>query len=216
MKTMLLCAAAAASLATQAGAADLPVKASPSAAPTPFASSWDGLYFGGNVGFGSTDFNASASVFGLSAGESVTGSGIVGGVQLGYNKQFGMMVIGVETDFDGSSMSNSTGGTETKLPWFGTARARFGVLIVPSLLAYGTGGVAYGHAEVSGQNFSFTTPGVGWTAGAGLQYALTPQWSISAEYLHIDLDGPALGVGPLNITTKATTDLGRATLNYKF
>jgi hypothetical protein len=39
---------------------------------------------------------------------------------------------------------------------------------------------------------------------------------IGAEYLHVELDGPSADVGGVSISTKATTDLGRATLNYKF
>jgi outer membrane immunogenic protein len=193
----------------------LAVKA-PVQAPTFMASPWDGLYIGGNVGFGSTDFTASANVFGGSVADSVTGSGVVGGVQLGYNKQFGTFVLGVETDFDGTSISNTTKGVDTKLPWFGTTRVRTGFLLTPAWLVYGTGGVAYGHAEISEPGASTTVPGVGWAAGAGLQYALTPQWSIGAEYLHVQLDGPSANIGPVNASTKATTDLGRATLNFKF
>jgi outer membrane immunogenic protein len=80
------------------------------------------------------------------------------------------------------------------------------------MLLYGTGGVAYGRVEQSVPGASLKTSGVGWAAGAGVQYALTPQWSIGAEYLHLDLD-----LGSVNsVDAKATTNLGRATLNYKF
>jgi outer membrane immunogenic protein len=204
-------------VAGSASAADLPVKA-PLQAPAFLASPWDGLYIGGNVGFGSTDFNTTARVLGASAATSVTGSGVVGGVQAGYNKQFGTFVLGLETDFDGTSISNTTDGVSTKLPWFGTTRVRAGFLLTPVLLFYGTGGVAYGHVEQSGLGVSVTTPGVGWAAGGGLQYALTPQWSIGAEYLHVDLDTGSANTNILgaSVSSKATTDLGRATLNYKF
>jgi len=52
--------------------------------------------------------------------------------------------------------------------------------------------------------------------GAGVQYAFTPQWSIGAEYLHIDLDLGSANAAGASASSKATTDLGRATLNYKF
>jgi outer membrane immunogenic protein len=219
MQKVLLGTVATILIAGSASAADLAVKAPPQA-PAFMASPWDGPYIGGNVGFGSTDFKATASVLGVSAADSVTGSGVVGGVQVGYNKQFGTFVLGLETDFDGTSISNTTDAVSTKLSWFGTTRVRAGFLLTPALLFYGTGGVAYGHVEQSGFGASVTTPGVGWAAGAGLQYALTPQWSIGAEYLHVDLDtGSAheniLGISA-SVSSKATTDLGRATLNYKF
>jgi outer membrane immunogenic protein len=140
----------------------------------------------------------------------------VGGFQAGYNKQFGTFVLGLETDFDLTSIENTTNGVSTKLPWFGTTRTRLGFLVNPSLLLYGTGGVANGRVEQSVPGASTKTPGVGWAAGAGVQYAFTPQWSIGAEYLHVELDGPSAHAGGVSIDTKATTDLGRATLNYKF
>jgi outer membrane immunogenic protein len=213
---MLLGAAAVTLLAGSAGAADLAVKAMPQQAAPFIASPWDGLYIGGNVGFGSTDFSAAASIFGLSGTDSVTGSGVVGGVQAGYNKTFGSFLLGLETDFDATSISNTTGGVETKLPWFGTTRIRAGFLLTPALLFYGTGGVAYGHAEISAPDASITVPGVGWAAGAGLEWKFAPQWSIGAEYLHVELDGPNANIGPVTFTTKATTDLGRGTVNFHF
>jgi outer membrane immunogenic protein len=215
MQKVVLGSVATILVAGPACAADLAVKA-PVQAPVFMASPWDGLYIGGNVGFGSTDFSAAASTLGASVTDSVSGSGVVGGVQLGYNKQFGTFVLGLETDFDATSISNTTAGLSTKLPWFGTTRVRAGFLLTPVLLFYGTGGVAYGHAEISEPGASTTVPGVGWAAGAGLQYALTPQWSIGAEYLHVELDGPSADSGPVTASTKVTTDLGRATLNFKF
>ena len=130
--------------------------------------------------------------------------------------QFAAFVLGVETDFDITSIEKTTNGVTTKLPWFGTTRGRLAFLVNPALLLYGTGGVAYGRAEVSVPGASVKIPGVGWAAGAGVQDALTPQWSIGAEYLHVELDGPSASAGGVSIDTKATTDLGRATLNYKF
>ena len=194
-------------------AADLAVKALPPGAAF-IASPWDGLYIGGNLGYGETHFDVTASGFGTLASQHA--NGVVGGFQVGYNKQYGTFVLGLESDFDLTSIEKTTFGVTTKLPWFGTTRGRAGFLLNPALLLYATGGVAYGRAEVSVPRASVKIPGVGWAAGAGLQYALTPQWSIGAEYLHVELDGPSGSGGGVSIDTKATTDLGRATLNYKF
>ncbi len=215
MRKLLLSAAATMLIAGPASAADLAIKAPPPGAAY-IASPWDGLYIGGNLGYGETSFKETVSVPGASASASVHGNGVVGGFQVGYNKQYGTFVLGLETDFDLTSIENTTRGLTTKLPWFGTTRGRFGFLVNPALLLYGTGGVAYGRIEQSVPGASTKTPGVGWAAGAGVQYAFTPQWSIGAEYLHVELDGPSANVGGISIDTKATTDLGRATLNYKF
>jgi len=64
------------------------------------------------------------------------------------------------------------------------------------LLIYGTGGFAYGNVDYSANtNFNngitfpvdFTETKTGWTAGGGLEYALTNHWTVRAEYLHYDL-----------------------------
>ncbi|HKD42306.1 MAG TPA: outer membrane protein [Myxococcaceae bacterium] len=208
MRKLLLSTAATIFIAGPALAADLGVRPAP-AAPAFIATPWDGFYIGGNLGFGSTDFT-------IPGAPSLNGSGVLGGFQTGYNKQFGTFVLGFETDLDLTSIKNTTDGVDTKLTWFGTTRTRAGVLINPLLLLYGTGGVAYGRVEESVPGASLKTPGVGWAAGAGVQYALTPQWSIGAEYLHVDLDRGNANVGGVNVDLKATTNLGRATLNYKF
>jgi outer membrane immunogenic protein len=203
MRKLLLSAAATMLIAGPASAADLAVKAPPPGAAY-IASPWDGLYIGGNLGYGETNFDF--------PGISLHGNGVVGGFQAGYNKQFGTFVLGLETDFDLTSIKNTTAGVDTKLPWFGTTRTRLGFLVNPALLLYGTGGVAYGRLEESVPGASVKVGGVGWAAGAGVQYALTPQWSIGAEYLHVELDHITSG----SDSVKTNTDLGRATLNYKF
>ena len=131
MRKLLLSAAATILVAGPAFAADLAVKAP----PAPFiASPWDGLYIGGNLGWGTTTFDETISNGRQSVSASVDGNGVVGGFQAGYNKQYGTFVLGLETDFDLTSIKNTTFGVETKLPWFGTTRTRLGFLVNPSLL----------------------------------------------------------------------------------
>jgi outer membrane immunogenic protein len=132
--------------------------------------------------------------------------------------------------------------------WFGTARARLGYLPTNNLLVYGTGGLAYGKISQSATNSNTsgvpvtgsdgtciqlttcysgasTTIGVGWTAGAGLEYAFWNKWTVRAEYLYVDLgahsfsETPAsAGVGgSLAVRFSDTAfQVVRAGLNYKF
>ena len=85
----------------------------------------------------------------------------------------------------------------------GTVRARFGWLSLPNLLWYGTGGLAYGQTKLSSSAqcplavfgcfsesttaTSSTHTSVGWTAGAGVEWKLSPVWSVKAEYLYAEL-----------------------------
>ena len=100
------------------------------------------------------------------------------------------------------------------LEWFGTVRGRLGFLPTTNLLVYGTGGFAYGRVHenvtlnaqpgvnstiagfsfdcVSGPNCFFGSSSrmaTGWTAGGGLEYALSNNISVKGEYLYTSLGG---------------------------
>jgi outer membrane immunogenic protein len=172
MRRLTIAAVAAASIfgfVENASAADLPVKAP--AAPVAAPYSWTGFYVGANVGGGwghrNIDYspNDSASVIFIGNGNAVLGdsfksSGVVGGLQLGYNHQFNRSwLVGLETDFDWTGMKGSgstpyfgsleNSSAEERIKWFGTVRARLGYLPTDNLLAYVTGGFAYGKVEHS-------------------------------------------------------------------
>jgi outer membrane immunogenic protein len=63
---------------------------------------------------------------------------------------------------------------------------------------------------------------VGWTVGAGAEYALSRQWSMKVEYLHVDLGSVATSATfmppfaglTLAGTTRLTTEIARGGLNY--
>lgn len=85
--------------------------------------------------------------------------------------------------------------------WFGTFRLRVGFAPIPKLLIYGTGGMAYGRVNYSADTdyrpnppgadvhypVSFSETKVGWTAGAGIEFAITSKWSVKGEYLYYNL-----------------------------
>ena len=171
--------------------------------------------------------------------------GIVEGFQAGANWQVGAWVSGLEIDLSGtgikgSSTTVSADGSETltvtdKFDLLGSARVRLGYLPWPSVLLYGTGGLAWTRfvkefAGVSGTElFSETTPTwrFGWVAGVGGEARLwDSNWLLRVEYLHYDFGdsgsfSEAFVIGPLNGTLTSTTghltaDVVRAGLSYKF
>ena len=230
-----------------ANAADMSVR--PAYAPPPVYS-WTGLYWGANIGYswGQAKYDAAVSTIlgGGAVSESQNIDGVIGGVQSGYNYQFGAWVWGWETDFQasgqkgGSTFATTAVGlpvtvtTDHKLEWFGTARSRLGFLWSPNVLVYGTAGVAYGQVKDSA---TFNVPGVasavatfkdvkaGWTAGAGVEGALGNGWSAKLEYLYIDLGKTeqtanaallAVPVIAANQTFRTTDNILRVGLNYKW
>ena len=248
--------------ASIASAADMPVKAPIYKAPAAMPYSWTGFYVGGNIGYSWGNGDASYSDPGLvSIGlpPSLSGSqkinGVIGGGQVGFNWQANnTWVFGIEADFQGSgekgSFNNSyadgldaTGATtqilgESKILWFGTVRGRVGVLVNPTLLLYGTGGLAYGKISTSGSvsdpscgtgptcswSFGNSATNVGWTIGAGVEGAIqnTRDWTWKVEYLYIDL-GSVSGTGhesdfgtTYSWSTKVADNILRVGVNYRF
>lgn len=195
----------------------------PATPATVILSPWDGVYVGGNVGWGRTEFSDTFTGL-LIGGGSQTGTGIAGGVQLGYNKTFNQFLIGLETDYQKASI-DTTGIVDAKVNWFGTTRLRAGVLFGPSWLVYATGGVSYGQADLTLEHtgilsITSTAQGVGWTVGGGVEWALGNGFSIGAEYLRLHLNGPNLNVGVgsigAGINTNADIDVGRGKVNFRF
>lgn len=222
--------AALALTATSAQAADLPSRYSPAPAYNPMpVFTWTGFYVGANVGYG---WNTGTSryydpAFGY-AGSSKTG-GFVGGAQAGYNYQFGMFVLGAETDIQYAAVGNKGASYgNTYFPgnsdgFFGTIRARAG-LAFDRALVYGTGGFAYGdiggnvgYDPVLGYHRDNSTNG-GWTLGGGVEYGVTNNITAKVEGLYVDLDTSGNYAQGARYTDRRDTEFGvlRAGLNYKF
>jgi outer membrane immunogenic protein len=228
-------------------AADLPAREynPPSAmvAPVPVFN-WSGFYVGGNVG-GSWDSSASTNTaldgtF-VSAGSSHN-SGVIGGGQLGYNFMAAPnFLVGIEADAQGTSLKGTetsidgTNSRSAKLDAFGTVRGRAG-FTADNWLIYGTGGFAWSDGSVTRTQIStvagatppIPAPGgtvetangtrTGWTAGAGVEWGISRNWTAKVEYLYVDF-GNSTAVFPLSNrqqTGSLTMNVGRIGFNYKF
>src|SRR6516225_4826599 len=134
--------------------------------------------------------------------------GIAGG-QIGFNWQAGMVVFGAELDAQWSGQSNTvslictpptpgcTASEAIKIRSLTTGRARVG-LAFDWLMPYVTAGAALVNARddltvnVGGVSALFpplSNTSLGWTAGAGVDIALSSNWSARLEYLHIRANG---------------------------
>ena len=164
---------------------------------------WGGFYLGANGGGGSA---SSSYSFKPTATAPSTGSGSIGlggplgGGTVGYNWEFGNgWLLGFEGDVDASGINGSkfcgpgnAYNCGTSNSWMATARGRLGWIVGPgNMLLFVTGGGAWGDVKstVSGPvavGGSDSTES-GWTAGGGAEFMLGPQWSMKAEYRHVDL-----------------------------
>jgi outer membrane immunogenic protein len=241
VRALIIAGVASLAFAGGALASDLPsTKGPPVYAPPPPSFSWTGVYVGVNAGYGGDHLFVGANGPGGSLGGSdIPVNGFVGGGQVGFNYEIpdsaitgANVVLGGETDFDGSTVGGAqtfgppvvatTGTVNGKLDWLGTARARLG-LAFGNVLPYVTGGFAYAHESVSQSApaaWSIGSTPTGWTAGAGLEYAFARNLSVKAEYLYVDLSrtsglipGDAAGVFQ---TAHPTLNVVRAGLDWKF
>jgi outer membrane immunogenic protein len=202
-----------------ASAADLPppsYKAPAYVAPS--YHTWSGFYVGlhAGYGFGTADWATLAT--------DPEPSGFIGGGTLGYNLQTGSWVWGLEADLAYSGMKDDVacfGGQrcETELTWFGTARGRIGYAGWSSMMPYITGGAAFGNVNYTRNAAEEKATKVGWTAGAGLEYAMWSSWSVKLEYLYADLGTYSCaiclpGVGSADVDVHA--HIVRAGINYRF
>ncbi len=218
LKALLAALAVTTALGTAAHAADLPARMAP---PAPLVAvpvfTWTGFYVGVNAGYG-WNTNDDDVVINGTTYEADDEGGFVGGGQVGYNYQIGSFVVGLETDIQYADIGgdNDFGGIlddDDSESWFGTVRARAGYAFDRALI-YATGGLAYG--EVSNGFSSSDDVSVGWTIGAGVEYAFTNNLTAKVEGLYVNLeqDDDDLPV----VAGQDETEFGviRAGLNYKF
>jgi outer membrane immunogenic protein len=206
---------------------------------TSFLGDSTGLQFAGGVttpfGLGPTELS------GTSLSGSGKPSGAIAGGQMGFNWQAGMAVFGAEFDAQWSGQRTSfavactSGCTATealKVTSLLTGRARFG-LAFDWMMPYVTAGAAL--ASVS-DDLTLTVGGVtgsfaphsgsrlGWTAGAGVDIALTSNWSARLEYLYVAIDDIStsaripnvLGLGSSAKGIDVRDNIVRVGLNYRF
>jgi outer membrane immunogenic protein len=215
MRRLGIVTTALASLTGAAAAADLPVKAPPPpAAPLYLPFTWTGAYAGANGGYG----------WSTSGGLDATGG--FGGGQIGYNVQTGNIVVGIEGDIAGSSISQTVNGAFANGIPFTTAftndslaslRGRAG-FAYNNWLFFGTAGGGWAHDKIStnlgGTPFSSSQWLSGWTAGVGVEWSFAPNWSTKFEYLHYGFGTPnSFGTVP---TGKVDIDTAKIGINYLF
>jgi outer membrane immunogenic protein len=194
---------------------------------------------------------------GLPVGLSLRDQGFTISGQAGVNWQFGSLVTGIEGDINYMGRKSQqtfaqgvigapgfTAFTEerSKLDWLATLRGRLGYAFDRALI-YGTGGLALGDTTSYGGVWSnFTAPAlqpsgvgtssrtsVGYSVGAGVEYAFTNNLSLKAEWLYYNLgedtvrvagrgNGPPPALQPtdyFDVRFKYSGNIVRLGLNWK-
>ncbi len=232
--TSFLTFAAVAGFAGAASAADIyqppPPISSPIYVPAP-AFTWTGAYIGLHGGYAWGSANAEFAS-GDDGARDFKPNGWFGGGQIGANWQTpSNLVLGIEGDIAAAGLSDTFsgpgafGGTveaSQKVSALASIRGRLGYA-AGNWLPYVTGGVAFAHAKreydgpggpASPENWH-----TGWTIGAGLEYAMSQNWTIRGEYRYSDFGSKNYAVpSPGGLGTDVDLQLHTVSLglNYKF
>jgi outer membrane immunogenic protein len=247
---VLAFAAVAASAATPGLAADLPV--APAYRPPVYVApnyDWTGFYFGGHVGGGllldqittttTTTFQNVGTVSRLSP------SSFLAGGQVGVNWELAPVVIGLEgtwtwTNIAGFQVTPSavaagtSEGSNDAARWYATATARIGYAFNDVLL-YAKGGGAFMRVDYGQEVLNSTVTStqdmtdsrIGYTVGAGIEWGITEQLSLKAEYDFLDFgtktysfDGlstaPGAAIGSFPVSIRSMLHAFTLGINYRF
>ncbi len=246
MRKLLLATAAAVLLSTPTLAADLaPMPAEP-VAPAYLPFTWTGGYVGVQAGYGWGDESDNQSIAFPDPdplpGDEFDMDGFLGGVHAGFNWQMGALVLGVEGDVEFSTYEGDTDFDYVTVPdegfagtlsmesdWQASLRLRAGFAI-DRLLIYGTGGVAFADAEQSSTGREYDDGGpvgptfsdsddqtlIGWTAGIGLEYAFTDNFTARVEGRYADFGEEDFNIDGQEIEAGFDQWAVRVGVSYKF
>ena len=171
-------------------------------------------------------------------------SGFVGGIHVGYNWQMDRIVFGGLLDVNYADIGDRQSGfsgtpafyhIDREIDWLATARLKVGYAFTDRVMAYATGGLAYGDVDY---RFVSNTPAAsvvtggghdfGYTVGGGVEAMVTERVSVGLEYLYtnlgdndfnVNLSGPAAfsGAGSAGSTDArgSDRDLDFHTIQFK-
>jgi opacity protein-like surface antigen len=200
------------------------------AAPTAYH--WAGPYVGANFGGA---LSAGEDIITPIGSDAANPSGVLGGVQLGYNFRFSPSpwLIGIEAELDWTSAQGKSNlvdpaGTASLSitsdhNWYDTLTGRVGYVSGP-LMLYAKGGAAWMNADylmqvnsgLDGSTLTGTTR-PGWIVGGGLEYMLGSHWSAKLEYDRLDFGSKTLSfVNPFgtSVTVESAVNRVKAGVNY--
>ena len=235
----LVAVAASPALAADLGPAPGPFYKAPAIAPQ---YDWTGFYLGAHATYSwsHNDFQGQNTANGheFAPGTNDTSGAHVGG-QIGYDYMLpSRWVLGVVADInsgrDRTTTFTSANGlfqtqSESDNIVAGTFRARAGYAF-DTLLLYGTGGGTWNDAHSTrtqllgmsgnagpGTVETVSTSRIGWTVGAGLDYAFARNWDVFAEYRYAANDGTTtFPIAEVSTKNNVTTNVVEVGVNYRF
>ena len=203
---------------------------------------WSGCYAGGAAGLGIgytswRDVSTPGYIDAKGAFNTANSdmSGAVFGAQTGCDYQyasswvFGISGMAARSDIAATNQDqfNATWTFRNRVDWLATIAGRWGYAIDRSLL-YIRGGAAWdsNRLEIEARGFNLGTPlttRLGWTAGAGIEWAFAPRLSAFLEFNYynfgtqnIEFIGNPAANRPFIIGSYQTVETFQVGVNYRF
>ncbi|KIZ48001.1 transporter [Rhodopseudomonas palustris] len=196
---------------------------------------WTGFFIGGSFGVlnGRTKYETAAG------STDPRFAGAIGGGQIGYDRQFGKWVVGIEGSLNATNAHGARQcqfgiffNCETNVSYMGTATAKLGYAFWNRSLFYVRGGAAFGDLKLTttcntgpfnvfgviGCGESAKRDRTGWTIGVGSEFALSRNWTVRTETNYFDMgkETYVLPVSGVPGTVKETGFISTVGLNYRF
>jgi outer membrane immunogenic protein len=213
----LLAGVAALSFISSAHAADLIIEEPPVVGIVDVGGNWDGVYVGAFVGGAwglVTDDDASLGL----TDDELELSGWLLGVNAGANFTLGNgIVAGIVGDIAWSDISGEEVGILAyDVDWVGSVRGRLG-FDGGAFLPYVTAGLAFASANATGADaIEDSQTHVGWTAGAGVEFAVADNLSLDLLYRYSDYGTADYTLNGVTEELGLTSHQVTAGINWKF
>ncbi len=138
------------------------------------------------------------------------------GGNIGTQRQYGAIIVGLELEANYAKIEGNSNigpiAINHSTDAYGSLRARLGT-VVGQAHVYGLGGIALASTEatlsVPGFSTSASNLHWGWVAGAGIEYAVAPNWVVGAEAAYYRFRSEDYGfaiAGPIGLVTPAEFD----------
>lgn len=217
----LLAGVAGVSLASAASAADLIVsEPAPAVGIVDTAgTNWDGFFVGAFAGYGWGTLSDEDGYFNT-AGTEYDSEGWQLGVNAGYNFTVSeALVAGIVADVAWADINgeDTTDDISYNTDWTGSVRGRLGIN-AGAFLPYITAGVAFANNTVTDTTgvYEDTQVHTGWTAGAGVEFAVADNVSLDVQYRYSDYGTASYDLNGTDYDFGLTSHAVTAGINFKF
>ena len=176
---------------------------------------WDGLFLGAFAGYGWGTVTDEDGYF-AAAGTETDVKGWQVGVSAGANFTVSEAIVaGIVGDIAWTDLNGDVDADSSySVDWTGSLRGRLG-FDGGAFLPYVTAGVAFANTTVTDAALEDTQTHIGWTVGAGVEFAVADNVSLDLQYRYTDFGSKTYDLGgptDFSLTSHAVT----AGVNFRF